>query len=96
MTAGVAITAASDDPISVEDGGETIAVMQGTYAWDKSPESNPTLSEITLSIPKGALCIVVGTVGSGKSSLLAAMLGEMHRVRGSATVNGSVAYTSQV
>ena len=78
--------------------------MHGTYAWQNDPDSVPcrsspcysTLSDISLSVPKGALCMVVGAVGSGKSSLLAAMLGEMHSVRGSAVVNGTVAYTSQV
>ena len=70
--------------------------MHGTYAWQNHPDSVPTLSDISLSVPKGALCMVVGAVGSGKSSLLAAMLGEMHSVRGSAAVNGTMAYTSQV
>lgn len=75
---------------------DKIAIMHGTYAWGKSPESAPILSDITLSVPRGALCIVVGTVGSGKSSLLAAMLGEMHCVTGSTVVEGSVAFTAQV
>ena len=39
--------------------------------------------------------MVVGQVGSGKSSLLAAMMGEMHCTNGGVTIAGSVAYTSQ-
>ena len=35
-------------------------------------------------------------VGSGKSSLLAAMLGEIRKVSGELSLNGSLAYTSQV
>jgi ATP-binding cassette subfamily C (CFTR/MRP) protein 1 len=38
---------------------------------------------------------VVGTVGSGKSSLLSALLGEMIRMEGEANVRGKVAYVPQ-
>ena len=38
---------------------------------------------------------VVGTVGSGKSSLLSALLGEMVRFEGEANVRGKVAYVPQ-
>jgi ABC-type transport system involved in cytochrome bd biosynthesis fused ATPase/permease subunit len=92
------VSGSSDDAHAADNGNpsEAIAIMQGTYSWEKDPESAPTLCDITLSVPKGALCIVVGMVGSGKSSLLAAILGEMHCVRGTSAVNGSIAYTSQV
>lgn len=43
-------------------------------------------SSIDLSVKEGALVAVVGTVGSGKSSLLAAMLGEMEKINGSVNV----------
>ena len=38
---------------------------------------------------------VVGIVGSGKSSLLTAVLGEMNKVSGEANVRGRVAYVPQ-
>ena len=38
---------------------------------------------------------MVGTVGSGKSSLLSALLGEMVRYEGEANVRGKVAYVPQ-
>lgn len=38
---------------------------------------------------------MVGEVGSGKSSLLAALLGEMHAEGGAVTLAGSVGYTAQ-
>ena len=37
---------------------------------------------INLEIKQGSLIAVVGTVGSGKSSLLSAILGEMNNVQG--------------
>lgn len=35
------------------------------------------LKDITIKIPKGQFVCIIGKVGSGKSSLLSAMLGEM-------------------
>nr|CRX78939.1 hypothetical protein ls5930a1_00008 [Leucosporidium scottii] len=53
------------------------------------------LSNVNVRIPKGALVAVVGPVGSGKSSFLQALLGEMKRTRGSVTFGGSVSYAPQ-
>ena len=54
-----------------------------------------SLTDISLVVPRGSLCAVVGTVGSGKSSLLSALLGEMERSGGTAELRGRVAYVSQ-
>ncbi|KAI9220785.1 hypothetical protein BC828DRAFT_382676 [Blastocladiella britannica] len=54
-----------------------------------------TLRNINLTIPKGALVAIVATVGQGKSTLLAAMLGEVYKAQGSVTRYGSVAYVPQ-
>uniref|UniRef100_A0A4W5KT46 ABC-type glutathione-S-conjugate transporter n=1 Tax=Hucho hucho TaxID=62062 RepID=A0A4W5KT46_9TELE len=43
----------------------------------------------------GKLVAVVGVVGSGKSSLISAMLGEMHSAKGFVNVQGSVALVPQ-
>uniref|UniRef100_A0AAQ4P7R6 Multidrug resistance-associated protein 1 n=1 Tax=Gasterosteus aculeatus aculeatus TaxID=481459 RepID=A0AAQ4P7R6_GASAC len=48
---------------------------------------------LNVCIPEGSLVAVVGHVGSGKSSLLSALLGEMDKLEGS--VAGSVAYVPQ-
>ena len=37
----------------------------------------------------------MGTVGSGKSSLLSALLGDMIRLEGEVKIKGSVAYVAQ-
>lgn len=42
----------------------------------------PTLRNINLQVEQGQLIAVVGTVGSGKSSLLSALLGEMEKING--------------
>jgi ABC-type multidrug transport system fused ATPase/permease subunit len=46
-------------------------------------------------VSDGSLVAVVGTVGSGKSSLLSALLGDMIRVEGEANIKGKVAYVPQ-
>uniref|UniRef100_A0A673HZR5 Multidrug resistance-associated protein 1 n=1 Tax=Sinocyclocheilus rhinocerous TaxID=307959 RepID=A0A673HZR5_9TELE len=53
------------------------------------------LFRIHVRIPEGALVAVVGHVGSGKSSLLSALLGEMQKQEGSVSIKGSVAYVPQ-
>ena len=54
-----------------------------------------TLVNLDLVIKKGQLVAVVGPVGSGKSSLLNSLLGELHLHSGSVMVRGQVAYCDQ-
>ncbi|KAL6271831.1 hypothetical protein ACE6H2_028742 [Prunus campanulata] len=53
------------------------------------------LKHINLNVNKGELTAIVGTVGSGKSSLLASILGEMHKLSGKVRVCGTTAYVAQ-
>ena len=48
-----------------------------------------------LKIPKGQVVAIVGPVGSGKSSLLQGLIGEMRRETGSVKFGGSVSYCPQ-
>lgn len=58
-----------------------VKVERASFTWDREAET-PTLTNINLQIPHGALVTVVGKVGSGKSSLLASILGEMPKLSG--------------
>ena len=51
--------------------------------------------DITMHVQRGTLVAVVGGVGSGKSSLLSGLIGEMRKVSGSVAFGGRVAYCSQ-
>ncbi|XP_059903407.1 multidrug resistance-associated protein 1-like [Gadus macrocephalus] len=73
--------------------GEDVSIDNGTFSW--SGEGPPCLKRINVHVPRGSLVAVVGHVGSGKSSLLSAMLGETERRSGHVTVKGSLAYVPQ-
>ncbi|XP_061347250.1 ABC transporter C family member 4-like [Gastrolobium bilobum] len=76
-------------------GGPTVVeVKDGTFSWDDDGQEQD-LKNINLEINKGELTAIVGTVGSGKSSLLASILGEMHKISGKVQVCGSTAYVAQ-
>uniref|UniRef100_A0A8C3KL46 Canalicular multispecific organic anion transporter 1 n=1 Tax=Calidris pygmaea TaxID=425635 RepID=A0A8C3KL46_9CHAR len=64
-----------------------------TFAWEQ--DGNAAIRDITLDIVPGSLVAVVGAVGSGKSSLVSAMLGEMENVKGHINIQGSLAYVPQ-
>ncbi|XP_032182404.1 ATP-binding cassette sub-family C member 11 isoform X3 [Mustela erminea] len=55
----------------------------------------PKLHKLNLVVSKGTTLGVCGNTGSGKSSLLSAILGEMHLLEGSVGMHGSLAYVPQ-
>ncbi|KAG5860170.1 Multidrug resistance-associated protein 4, partial [Gonioctena quinquepunctata] len=59
-----------------------IQITNVSASW--TPTSH-TLKNITLHIPTGSLCAIVGPVGSGKSSLLQLLLGELPCKSGNST-----------
>ncbi|XP_074303388.1 ABC transporter C family member 4-like [Silene latifolia] len=76
------------------DADGAVLVKDGSFCWEDEGGME-ILKDINLDIKKGQLAAVVGTVGSGKSSLLASILGEMHKVKGKVRVCGSTAYVAQ-
>lgn len=72
----------------------TIELKGAEFKWSRN-QPVPTLAELDLTVSKGELLAVLGRVGDGKSSLLAAILGEMHRTDGECIVRGRTAYFTQ-
>uniref|UniRef100_A0A3P9HFG9 ATP-binding cassette, sub-family C (CFTR/MRP), member 2 n=1 Tax=Oryzias latipes TaxID=8090 RepID=A0A3P9HFG9_ORYLA len=70
-----------------------VSVHNGSFSWEKDAE--PLLKDVSLEIEPGRLVAVVGAVGSGKSSLLSALLGEMHCTKGFINIKGSLAFVPQ-
>lgn len=101
---GICLSSVSEE-ISTDVGCNAeyaLSLKDCSYDWtmrSQSPESlsisSPTLQHINLSIKRGELVAVVGAVGSGKSSLLSALLGHLHLLKGSETLNfGHSSYDS--
>ncbi|PON71767.1 ATP-binding cassette containing protein [Trema orientale] len=71
-----------------------IEVQNGKFSWD--PDSRiPTLDRISLEVKRGMKVAICGTVGSGKSSLLSSILGEMKKLSGTVKISGTKAYVPQ-
>ncbi|KAJ3174479.1 Multidrug resistance-associated protein 9 [Geranomyces variabilis] len=82
-------------------GGGDAATLTNAEVVIAPVKSEPTpsrafaLQNLTLSIPRGSLVCIVGAVGSGKSSMLSALLGNLRKTSGAAAIHGSIAYCAQ-
>lgn len=79
-----------------------MSIENGTFSWGNMPDDNSdakmvdiTLKDINMVVPKNTLCAIVGPVGSGKSSVIQAFLGEMDKLSGTVNTVGSIAYVPQ-
>ncbi|KAM3744028.1 hypothetical protein ACB098_06G020800 [Castanea mollissima] len=71
-----------------------IEIIDGKFCWDLS-SSSATLEDINLKVQQGMRVAVCGTVGSGKSSLLSCILGEVPKISGTVKLCGTKAYVVQ-
>lgn len=71
-----------------------IEINGGKFNWDPNSRT-PTLAGIQLQVKRGMKVAVCGTVGSGKSSLLSGIIGEVQKLSGQVKVSGSKAYVPQ-
>lgn len=84
---------------------EAVAIEGGTLSWSQdaeveggeNPDKKAILRDINLHIKPNSFVAIIGQVASGKSSLLAAILGEMHRIAGRFNVRKGldIAYVPQ-
>uniref|UniRef100_A0A4W3H1Z1 ATP-binding cassette sub-family C member 5 n=1 Tax=Callorhinchus milii TaxID=7868 RepID=A0A4W3H1Z1_CALMI len=66
--------------------------VDGSYT---EPKVQRILHNVNLTIQQGKLVGICGSVGSGKSSLISAILGQMILLKGSIAVRGTFAYAAQ-
>ncbi|KAL5549603.1 hypothetical protein UlMin_004834 [Ulmus minor] len=71
-----------------------IEITNGNFSWDLSSQ-NTTLRNISFRVFPGMKVAVCGTVGSGKSSLLSSILGEIPKISGTVKLCGTKAYVAQ-
>ena len=82
------------EPVAEKNGDESVIVRNSSFTWDRN-DGKSCLSSIDLIARKGELTCVIGRVGCGKSSLLAAILGDLWKIEGEVVVRGAVAYVAQ-
>ena len=71
-----------------------IEIVDGNFSWDLSSPS-ATLKDINFKVFNAMKVAVCGTVGSGKSSLLSSILGELPKISGTLKLCGTKAYVAQ-
>lgn len=90
-----------EDAFTIDRDQEYALMAQGvTLEWEEGggeTTSKPfRVRDIDMQVKRGSLTAIVGRVGSGKSSLLQGLIGEMRMVSGKVTFGGDVAYCPQV
>ncbi|TXT04778.1 hypothetical protein VHUM_04046 [Vanrija humicola] len=86
-----------------------IRVRHASFQWEAAAASKAEKSDdpsaeyfairdLNVDVPRGRLAAIIGPVGSGKSSILRGLLGDMKSTddRGSVLFGGSVAYCPQI
>ncbi|KAK2168341.1 hypothetical protein NP493_1234g00004 [Ridgeia piscesae] len=86
------LVAAETSTTTTTTSADAVVIENASFSWD---EVTPVLKGIDFQVPRGKLVAIVGHVGSGKSSILSAILGEISRLHGRCVVQGSVAYVPQ-
>lgn len=81
---------------SGRDNDDVISLKNATLSWESAEHDPvPSLHNISFSVNRGQLVTIVGRVGSGKSSLLQALMGEMEKLSGSIAMHGRICYVPQ-
>jgi ATP-binding cassette subfamily C (CFTR/MRP) protein 1 len=79
---------------ALNEGNESVKVSDASFSWNRYHET-PVWENIHFSARKGELTCILGRVGSGKSSLLQSLLGDLWKSSGDVTLRGQVAYVAQ-
>lgn len=74
------------------DAINAIQITDGSFSWT---DETLVLKNVNLFVNRGGSAAVVGPVGSGKSSLIASILGETKKITGSLNIDGSLAFVAQ-
>ena len=93
--AGLAKRGGAENEKNANKKKEEAAKIRAEQEAKKGIPWAPALRDVKLEIKKGELLMVIGKVGSGKSSLLAALCGEMETCGGSVERSGCIGYVSQ-
>ncbi|XP_069672860.1 ATP-binding cassette sub-family C member 4-like [Periplaneta americana] len=87
-------TSKENNVIEKIDNSQGLSLTGVTAKWNASTKDN-TLKDIDLHAKRGMLIAIIGQVGSGKSSLLQAILGELPIANGTISKFGKISYACQ-
>lgn len=73
------------DQLTIDPNGNRFAFENSTISWDKDNQDFK-LKDLNIEFKTGKLNVVIGPTGSGKTSLLMALLGEMYLLNGKVVV----------
>ena len=71
------------------------SILMNEFRFPSQRNAPPTLRNISMNVKDGQIVAIVGSVGSGKSSLISALLGEMKTLTGLVNTKGKIAYVPQ-
>ncbi|KAG2731322.1 hypothetical protein G9P44_005738 [Scheffersomyces stipitis] len=92
---------AKENEVAISIENTSFLWSQGTYSDDTTDTRRFALKDINFSVRRGELSCIVGKVGSGKSSLLYSLLGQLIMVNGegngvpAVNIKGTIAYCAQ-
>ncbi|KAJ1287818.1 hypothetical protein BS78_02G039800 [Paspalum vaginatum] len=72
----------------------SIEVRNGSFSWKKSSQV-PALRDLIFRVQQGTKVAICGTLGSGKSSLLSCILGEIPKLYGEVQTCGTITCVGQ-
>ncbi|XP_077300828.1 ATP-binding cassette sub-family C member 4-like [Arctopsyche grandis] len=83
----------SREDLTMSDGNVYgVEIKNVTASWT---DQQISLNNVTIEVLKGKLCAIIGSVGSGKSTVLQLLLKELTQRTGSVRINGNFSYASQ-
>jgi energy-coupling factor transporter ATP-binding protein EcfA2 len=77
--------------LPVDATNDAVAIERCSFSWG-GPSGDAVLHDVELTVPRGSLTAVTGAIASGKSSLIAAILGELSVVADRLDVVGDSAH----
>jgi ABC-type multidrug transport system fused ATPase/permease subunit len=71
-----------------ENGEPLVGFKNGTFTWGSTDDEDFKMIDLNLFFKVAQLNVIIGPTGCGKTSLLMALLGEMHKLGGSVHLPG--------
>ncbi|GAA5991157.1 hypothetical protein JCM10908_006564 [Rhodotorula pacifica] len=74
---------------------DRLRLENATLRYAGAPEGKIAIENASVEFPEGRLTVISGPTGSGKTSLLLGLLGELEVIRGTVELPASVSYAAQ-